>query len=132
MKSIFANVIQRGGYDLAGLLKQIDRYHVEGKLTDAEREELYALARKEPKAQIDCTAEIHKLWDAVHQLQAASKEDAGSAEEFPVYVQPTGAHDAYRVGDTVTYNGRKYRCIMDNCVWSPDVLPSAWEEIVDV
>ena len=35
MKAIFENVIRRGGYDLTGLLKNIDRYHVEGKLTDA-------------------------------------------------------------------------------------------------
>ena len=45
MRSIFENVIRRGRYDLTGLLKNIDRYHVEGKLTDAEREELYSEAR---------------------------------------------------------------------------------------
>ena len=45
MKTIFENVIERGGYDLTGLLNRIDSYHVMGKLTDAERDELYAKAR---------------------------------------------------------------------------------------
>ena len=53
MKAIFENVIRRGGYDLTGLLKNIDRYHVEGKLTDAEREELYSEARSEALPQYD-------------------------------------------------------------------------------
>ena len=45
MKTIFENVIERGGYDLTGLLNRIDSYHVMGKLTDEERDELYAKAR---------------------------------------------------------------------------------------
>ena len=45
MKEIFKNVIARGNYELTALLKKIDAYHIEGKLTDAERDELYTLAR---------------------------------------------------------------------------------------
>ena len=35
----------------------------------------------------------------------------------------------YQIGDTVTYNDKTYKCIKANCVWSPNDLPSAWEEI---
>lgn len=125
MKSIFSNVIKNGEYDLSLLLAKIDKYHIEGKLTDAEREELYAQARKEPTASYDYAVEIEKLWAAIRELQ---KQESGSIEDETVkeYQQPTGAHDAYNKGDKVSYNGVIYECLLDNCVWSPDVLPSAW------
>lgn len=128
MKSIFERVIQRGNYDLTGILKNIDAYHIEGKLTDVEREELYALARHEPKAQYDMQREIEKIWAAIRALQKGNApEDGETSEEWPEYVQPTGAHDAYNTGDKVTYSGEHYVCKMDNCVWSPDVYPDAWD-----
>ena len=33
--------------------------------------------------------------------------------EWPEYKQPTGAHDAYHVGDKITYNGKHYTCVME-------------------
>lgn len=50
-----------------------------------------------------------------------------SIEEWPDFVQPTGAQDAYNTGDKVTYNGKHYTCKMDNCVYSPDAYPAGWE-----
>ena len=46
MISIFKDVITRGGYNLSAILKKIDIYHIEGKLTDTERNELrdYAIS----------------------------------------------------------------------------------------
>lgn len=44
MVNIFKSVIARGGYNLSGILKKIDIYHVEGKLTDAERNDLRTFA----------------------------------------------------------------------------------------
>lgn len=35
----------------------------------------------------------------------------------------------YQIGDKITYNDKTYKCIKANCVWSPNDLPSAWEEI---
>ena len=35
----------------------------------------------------------------------------------------------YQVGDMITYNGKTYKCILANCVWSPNDYASAWEEI---
>ena len=46
---------------------------------------------------------------------------------YVVWSQPTGAHDAYNMGDIVEYNGTLYKSIMDGNVYSPDVYPSGWE-----
>lgn len=124
MKSVFQTVIAKGGYDLTALLSKIDVYHIEGKLTDDERAELYSLARKAPTNQYDCFVEIEKLWEAVRALQ---KGETSATDEWKEWVQPTGAHDAYQNGAQIVFNGNKYRCVMANCVYSPDVYPAAWE-----
>lgn len=131
MKTIFENVIKRGGYSLTDLLKNIDKYHVEGKLTDEERDELYAMARQTPAAQYDVQREIERLWAAIRELREGGNSNPSPADQWPVFVQPTGAHDAYQTGAKITFNGLRYRCTMDNCVWSPAVLPSAWEIVTE-
>ena len=42
-------------------------------------------------------------------------------EEYPEWVQPTGAHDAYNTGDKVSYNGKHYVCTIDSNTYAPDV-----------
>ena len=49
-----------------------------------------------------------------------------SIDEFPEWVQPTGAHDAYNTGDKVNYNGKHYVCTIDGNAYAPDVY--GWEE----
>ena len=44
-----------------------------------------------------------------------------SLDEYPEWVQPTGAHDAYNIGDKVTYNGQRYVCTSNANVYAPDV-----------
>lgn len=51
-----------------------------------------------------------------------------SVEEWPEWVQPTGAHDAYNTGDKVIYNGKRYISLIDANVYSPDAYPAGWEE----
>lgn len=123
MRTIFERVISRGDYDLTAMLQNIDRYHIEGKLTDEDREALYALAREGAQPVYDYAAEIEAIWAAIHALQGQTPDP----DEWPEFVQPTGAHDAYGVGAQVTYNGQRYRCKLANCVWSPDAYPDAWE-----
>lgn len=50
-------------------------------------------------------------------------------DEYPEFVQPTGAHDAYKADDKITYKGKRYICNMDGCVWSPEEYPAAWSEV---
>ena len=50
--------------------------------------------------------------------------------EIPVWRQPTGAQDAYRIGDLVHYpdkDGPVYRCTIDYNIYAPDVY--GWEMI---
>lgn len=51
---------------------------------------------------------------------------AVSVDEWPEWVQPTGAHDAYHFGDKVSYNGKRYICTADANVYAPGVY--GWEE----
>lgn len=44
---------------------------------------------------------------------------------YPVWVQPVGAADAYRIGDIVSYNGVLYICVSDYNIYPPDVY--GWE-----
>lgn len=40
---------------------------------------------------------------------------------------PTGAHDAYQVGDKMRFtDGHVYECKQPNCVYGPDVMPGYW------
>lgn len=52
-----------------------------------------------------------------------------SVEEWPEFIHPTGAQDAYNKGDKVTYNGKHYISLMDANVYSPDEYPVGWEEV---
>lgn len=45
---------------------------------------------------------------------------------YPVWSQPTGAHDAYNVGDIVNYNGTLYRSFIDGNIYSPEAYPAGW------
>lgn len=46
---------------------------------------------------------------------------------YDIWSKPTGAHDAYNIGDIVNYNGTLYKSVIDGNVWSPDEYPAGWE-----
>ena len=140
MRSTFERIIRNGTYNLEQMLRRINYYHAEGRLTDEDREALISLARGEaPNAlELDGKAEILALWRQIHTLQVrvTALEDgivepgetpADDSESFPEFVQPTGAHDAYQQGQGITWNGQRYRSLIDANVWSPDVYPQGWE-----
>lgn len=51
-----------------------------------------------------------------------------SLDEWPEFVQPTGAHDAYNKGDKVTFEGNHYISLIDGNVFSPAEYPAGWQE----
>ena len=51
-----------------------------------------------------------------------------SLDEWPEFVQPTGAHDAYKKGDKVTFEGKHYISLIDANVYSPTAYPAGWQE----
>lgn len=156
MYEIIKNVIEAGNYELVDMLKKINTVWIESNITDEQKQELDELARTNANAensyapmqeQIDkafkeidllkSTVEANAvgmsaLKDAVEKLGGKVEATTEpSKEEYPEYVQPTGAHNAYNVGDKITYNGKKYICQMNGCVWTPDAYPAGWEEVVE-
>lgn len=47
--------------------------------------------------------------------------------EWPEFVHPTGAHDAYMAGDKVTFQGQHYISLVNNNTYSPVEYPANWE-----
>lgn len=62
--------------------------------------------------------------DSVPALYDAFGLDASG---YPLWSQPTGAHDAYNTGDIVNYNGAHYQSLIDGNVWEPGVY--GWDEV---
>ena len=52
-----------------------------------------------------------------------------SLEEWPEWVQPTGAQDAYAKGDKVSHNGKHWISEMDGNVWEPGIYGNLWSEV---
>ena len=50
---------------------------------------------------------------------------------YPIWKQPTGAHDAYNKGDIVEYNGELYKSLIDGNAYSPDTYPAGWEKYTE-
>jgi len=136
MYEVTKNVIQSGSYELTDILAKIDTLWLQGGLTDEERQELIQLARGKAdpahsyaplQAQIDAlAARVATLEGKVDPV-----DPDAPADEWPEYVQPTGAHDAYHTGDKVTYNGARYICTAPEgvaVVWSPNAYPDYWEK----
>ena len=48
---------------------------------------------------------------------------------IPDFVQPTGAHDAYMIGEKVKFNGSIYESIIDNNVYSQTAYPQGWSKL---
>ena len=142
MYKILKNVITSGNYELTGVLKKIDTIWAQDDITDEEKSELIELAREyaDPlksyaplQKQIDILAsEVKALREEVAMLKNGGSIDEETTEEYPEYVQPTGGHDAYKVGNKITYNGKKYECQIDGCVWTPDAYPQGWKLIEEV
>ncbi len=55
---------------------------------------------------------------------------ANPAEEWPEWIQPTGAHNAYPVGAKVTYKSKRYVSKIADNVWAPDVYPAGWTLVI--
>lgn len=129
MYTIIKSVIENGLYSLTDLLKKIETQWVQGNLTDAEREELIALAREKADAQnsIDILAKLEELDKRVKDLENAEVTEP-DAEEYPEY----SPGKWYYAGDKVTFEGEQYECIAPEgqvCTWSPAEYPAYWKMI---
>lgn len=142
MFATFQTIINAGGYDLTDLTQRIKTLYALGDLTEEEMKQLLEQAQANAKPD-DSYAPLNERVTAIETLQREVEERLGKlesgpstetgeleepADEWPEYVQPTGAHDAYHAGDKITYNGKHYTCIYAGCVWTPDTYPQGWRE----
>lgn len=67
----------------------------------------------------------HAAQDDWAPSEAVSLFTKVSIAEYPDWVQPTGAHDAYNTGDKVAYEGKHWVSVADANVWQPGVY--GWE-----
>ena len=143
-------------YKLEDMLNKIDTIWLQSKITDDEKLELIDLARenalvensyKPLQEQIDKAFEeidtlketvnanaigMSALKDAIEKLgQQVEIPETPTEDEYPPFVKPNGAHDCYNEGSKMTFNGKKYICLINGCVWSPDEYPAAWQEVVE-
>lgn len=155
MYEIIKNVILSKNFKLEDLLSKIDVIWLQSKLSDEEKQALIDLARenalvensyKPLQEQIDKAFEeidtlketvnanaigMSALKDAIEKLgQQVEIPETPTEEEYPPFVKPEGAHDCYNEGSKMTFNGKKYICLINGCVWSPDEYPAGWKEVV--
>lgn len=136
MYKIIKSVIESKDFKLEDILHKINKMYIEDKISEAEKSELDELARSQAKAEnsYDIQKQLDNIFARLEALEnknteVEDTETTEPIEEYPEFVKPAGAHDAYQVGDKVTYNGKKYMCKLENCVWSPDTYPAGWEEV---
>ena len=134
------NIILNKGYELRDILYKINLMYLEGEITETQKQELDDLAREYANPEnsyVPLQKQIDNIYTQIDRINAEIREIKGEeepeepTEEYPEYKQPTGAHDAYKIGDKITYKGKKYICKIDNCVWNPEEYPTYWEEVVE-
>ena len=93
---------------------KVDTDYVENESRVRDEDVLYK-CRQSHKSQADWKPSITPaLWKVV------------TLDEWPEWVQPTGAHDAYNTGDKVSHNEKHWISTMDANVYEPGVY--GWTE----
>lgn len=144
MYEIIKNVIEAGNYELVDILKKINTVWIESNITDEQKQELDELARANAKAENsyaplqeqvnDLYSKYDELKQEIAELKGEDTEEPTEPEpvdEYPEFVQPTGAHDAYNIGMGCTFNGEKYICLINGCVWDPITYPAGWQKVTE-
>lgn len=135
MYEIIKNVIESKDYELRDMLYKINKMYIESNITEEQKTELDELARNNANAEnsyAPIQEQIENINARIDNLEARVEKLEGTEDEYPEYIQPTGAHDAYNTGDKITFNEKKYICKMNGCVWNPDIYPEGWELIEEV
>lgn len=141
--SMLKNTIEHHDYDLENIKMKIDRYFIEGRLTNEQFDELTELSSQNAVANVgDYGEQIQILFSQVNELrreidelknQVNTQDDAQPQEEtIEPWHQPTGAHDAYYRGDKMIWENIVYTCIAPEhvaCVWDPRTKPNYWTAI---
>lgn len=135
-------------YDLEEMIKvRLPELLVRGLISTEEYDELVLVAKENASdkyASIEeqmqtlviefesLKTEVTQLKNRLSELEGTEPEEP-TVNEYPLWKQPTGAHDAYYTGDKMTYtDGNKYECIAPEgygVTYGPDVLPEMWQKV---
>lgn len=142
MFNIVYAVIASKDFELSDITNKINTLWIQSKITDEEKDELTKFAKENANPEnsyAPLERQAEELYKKIDELSArveklewsdGSGTETPKEDEYPEYVQPTGAHDAYNTGDKVTYKKNKYICKINSCVWDPDTYPEGWELVV--
>lgn len=139
-------VIANRNYQLSDMLSKLSRLWIEDQITEADYDFLVEYARENanPDSEGDVLAAIRvaqadvkelrdsiaSLADRVAVLEGGEVEPEPEPVQYPEYVVGRW----YYNGDTVSFEGKNYKCIAPAgqvCVWSPKDYPTYWEEVKD-
>ena len=128
MYEVYQGGILRERYDNDA--RTVTTYDESGQVTGTRPyttpENTAADARDAASAAQDAARERAELADAILDATAALMEDAHT--DRAAWVQPTGAHNAFPKGATVTHNGKYWESLTPANVWPPGV--TGWREVV--
>lgn len=128
MKNVFIEAMNET-FDLTAMLAKIDYHHIRGNLSDADREELVALARNKanPMGGVDVMAKLQDHEARIKALEEAKTADGDTTgETVPEYQ----VGKWYYNGDKVLFEGVVKTCTAPAgvvCTWSPAEYPAYWD-----
>ena len=147
MYKIYKRVLESKAFNLSDITEKIEQRCAEGKLTDAEREELLTLANENADASMSeapVKEQIKALFENLGEIGQAiidiigrveilegkeTEESPEEPEEYPEWQKWNGIGlIPYQTGSKVTRNGVKYISQVDNNFWEPGA-PGVHENI---
>ena len=104
-------------------------------LAEVERREAEDPARAAVDAAVQAYADqqgltVLQAWRALapEDVDVPDDPEPEPAPDAPEWEQRYG-HNAYQVGDLVTYNGKVYRNVWAGNTYTPEAYPQGWEEV---
>ena len=139
MYELIKKNIKASNYELNEMTQRINRFAAAGKITPDEQDELLMLAQNNADmskgyASLEKRIMALEVWKEEIEAQGGKLPEAGGEdEEYPAWVQPTHAGNAYYNGAKMTYtDGVKYECVAPEgygVTYGPDVLPNMWVRV---
>lgn len=129
MYNTIKNVIERKDFNLGSIMKKIDEFWLNDKITSSQREELVAMARENAK-DTNSIDVFEKLIEFEARISAIEEKVSDNVQDDTVEEYKQGTW--YRTGDKVAMNGEIYECIAPEgvvCVWSPEEYPQYWSKV---